>query len=160
MAKKDEQNDEVQEEVQADEQQAAAPEASEELDVDRAAQTVAAAPGAQEGKLFAILSYALNLVGLPFCIVPLITRNNEFALYHAKQSLMIWIGGVVVSVASTVLMAICIGIVLVPILAPIAFVFLLVVNIMGLVNAAKLETKPLPLIGKWGEQWFKGITKV
>ena len=110
----------------------------------------------EQGKAFAILSYALNFVGLPFFVVPLIMRNNAFSLFHAKQSLLIWLAGIVVSIIAVPLAAICIGVVLVPA----AVAFLLVLNILGLINACKGEIKVVPLIGKWAEQWFKGITKV
>jgi len=110
----------------------------------------------EEGKVFAILTYALSFVGLPFFLVPLIMRNNDFSLYHAKQCLLLWLAGVVGSVLSSILMTVCIG----AILLPIVLVFCLVLNIIGLINAVKAETKPLPLIGKWGEDWFKGIRKV
>ena len=109
----------------------------------------------EEGKSFAILSYALNFVGLPFFLIPLIMRNNGFSLYHAKQCLIIWLGGIVASIIGIPLCAICIGV----ILLPAAYIFLLVLNIMGLIVACKGEQKPLPLIGKWGESWFKGINK-
>ena len=109
-----------------------------------------------EGKAFAILSYALSLVGLPFFIVPLIMRNNGFALFHAKQCLMIWLAGIVGGVISSVLAVICIGI----IIGLVVGIFLLVLTIMGIVNAAKGEMRLLPLIGKWGEEWFKGLQKV
>ena len=109
-----------------------------------------------EGKAFAILSYVLTLVGLPFFIIPLIMRNNAFALYHAKQSLMVWIIGAVGAAVGSVLTAICIGIIIL-VLVPI---FLLVINIIGLINAAKGVTAPLPLVGQFAEDWFKGITKV
>jgi len=114
-----------------------------------------ALPDAEEGKAFAILSYVLSLIGIPFFLVPLIMRNNEFSLYHAKQCLLIWLAGVVLAVVSAPLMAVCIGV----IIAPVGGVFLLVLCIMGLINATKLEAKPVPLIGKWAEDWFKGITK-
>lgn len=109
----------------------------------------------QEGKLFAILSYALSLIGLPFFLVPLIMRNNEFSLYHAKQCLILWLGGIAVSVVGGILSAICIGVVI--LLA--GWIFLLVLNIIGLINSVKGLQKPLPLIGKWGEDWFKGLQK-
>lgn len=109
-----------------------------------------------EGKVFAILCYALSLIGLPFFLVPLIMRNNEFALYHAKQTLMIWLGGIVISAVGSVLLVVCIGIVI--LLA--GFIFLLVLDVMGLINAVNERMQPLPLIGKWGEDWFRGITKV
>lgn len=109
----------------------------------------------QEGKAFAVLSYALSLVGLPFFIVPLVMRNNAFALYHAKQCLMLWLGGIATGVVAAALSVICIGLVLGPILG----IALVVLAIMGLINAAKEEVKPLPIIGKWGEDWFKGLQK-
>ena len=109
----------------------------------------------EEGKAFAILSYALSFIGLPFFIVPLIMRNNAFSLYHAKQCLMLWLAGIAVSIVCAPLMAICIGIVLLPA----GMIFLLVLNIMGLVNSVKAEIKPIPLIGKFAEDWFKGIKK-
>ncbi len=109
----------------------------------------------EEGRTFAILSYALSLIGLPFFLVPLIMRNNEFSLYHAKQCLLLWLGGIVVSVVGVPLMAVCIGLILVPV----AGLFLLVLDIMGLVNAIKGEQKPVPLIGKYADDWFKGLKK-
>lgn len=120
------------------------------------------APGAplpkdiEDGRTFAILSYALSLIGLPFFLVPMIMRNNEFSLYHAKQCLLLWLGGIAVSVIGVPLMAICIGFLLVPA----AGIFLLVLDIMGLMNAVKGVQAPVPLIGKYAEDWFKGITKV
>ena len=47
----------------------------------------------EEGKAFAILSYVLNFLGIPFWLVPLIMRNNSFSLYHAKQYLILWLAG-------------------------------------------------------------------
>ncbi len=109
----------------------------------------------QEGKTFAILTYALSLIGLPFFLVPLIMRNNEFSLYHAKQCLMIWIGFIAVGFISGVLSWTCI----VPILGVAVLIFLFVLDIMGLINAVKGLQQPLPVIGKWAEDWFKSITK-
>ena len=110
----------------------------------------------EEGKTFAILSYALGLVGLPFFLIPLITRNNEFSLYHAKQCLLLWLAGVVVSVIGSILMVVCVGV----IILMAGWIFLLVLDIMGLANAIKGEQKPLPLIGKYADEWFKGLKKV
>ncbi len=110
----------------------------------------------EEGKTFAILSYALGIIGLPFFIVPLIQRNNAFSLFHAKQCLVLWIVAVAGSVISSVLIALCIG----AILLPIVLIFFLVLDIIGLMNALKGVAKPLPLIGQWGIDWFKGMTKI
>ena len=110
----------------------------------------------EEGKTFAILSYALGLVCIPFFLVPLITRNNDFSLYHAKQCLLLWLASLVVSVIGSILMVVCIGM----ILLPAGMIFLLVLDIMGLVAAIKGEQKPVPLIGKYADEWFKGLKKV
>ena len=75
---------------------------------------------------------------------------------HAKQSLQIWLAGVVLGTVSGALMAVCIGVILLPIVA----IGLLVLNIMGLINATKGEMVPVPIIGKWAVEWFKGIKKV
>jgi len=83
-------------------------------------------------------------------------RNNEYSLYHAKQCLILWLLGIVGSVVSSILMVVCIG----AILAVVVGVFCLVLTVLGIINSSKGEMKPLPLIGKWGEDWFKGLKKV
>ena len=109
----------------------------------------------EEGKAFAILSYALSLIGLPFFLIPLIMRNNDFSLYHAKQTMMIWLVGIAGAVVSGILSFICVGVILGVVLA----IGLLVLTIMGLINAAQGQQKPVPIIGQWGEDWFKGLVK-
>lgn len=108
----------------------------------------------EEGKAFAVLSYALFFV--PFFLIPLIMRNNDFSLYHAKQCLLLWIAGAAGSMVCSILSMACIGLLMFPIL----FVACLVFTIMGLMTASKGEVKPLPVIGKYAEDWFKGIRKV
>ncbi len=139
----------------ADEQQT--PQAQPAAPEPAPAQEQAAAGPADvdEGKVFAILSYALSFLGIPFFLVPLIMRNNDFSLFHAKQCLILWLGGIAASVVGVPLTAVCIG----RIILPVAGIFLLVLGLMGLINAVKGLQKPLPLIGKWGVDWFKGIKK-
>ena len=109
----------------------------------------------EDGKAFAILSYAAGFIGVPFFIVPLIMRNNTYSLYHAKQCLMLWIVGVIAGSVAGFSMLLCIGFILLPIVG----ITMLVLDVMGLINALNGQMKPLPVIGKWGENWFKGITK-
>jgi len=109
----------------------------------------------EEGKAFALLSYILSLVGLPFFLVPLLMRNNEFSLYHAKQCLMIWLVAIVGGTVAGVLTLVCIGWILIVAVS----LFCLVLEILGIVNTSKGEAKPLPLVGQWAEDWFKGLTK-
>ena len=111
----------------------------------------------EEGRTFAILSYALGLIGIPFFLVPLIMRNNEFSLYHSKQCLMLALCGIVIGILGTILTPVfCIGIVLM--LA--GSIFILVLCIIGLIGSVKGEQKPLPVIGKYADDWFKGLKKI
>ena len=114
----------------------------------------------EEGKAFAILSYGLGLAGIPFFLVPLIMRNNEFSLYHAKQCLILALLLVAAGVLATVSIATFILMFLAPLVWFAACIALWVGCVMGIVASSKGETKPLPVIGKWGEDWFKGIQKV
>ena len=83
-------------------------------------------------------------------------RNNAFSLYHAKQCLMLWLVGIVGGILSAVLAVVCVGVILGLLLA----IFGLVLTIMGIINASNGVVKSLPVIGRWGEDWFKGIVKV
>ena len=91
---------------------------------------------------------ALAIVGYIFPIlffIPLITEDGKkspFAKFHANQQLVLLIGWVVVNVLGGII----------PVLGwfviwPIGTIFLIIVAIMGIVNAAKGEMKELPLIG-------------
>lgn len=111
----------------------------------------------ENGKAFAVLSYVLGFIGIPFFLVPLIMRDNDFSLYHAKQCMMIWIAGLAGGMISSLLIPVfCLGII-----TGIALgIFIIVITIMGLINATKGIMVPLPLIGKYSDEWFKGISKV
>ncbi len=110
----------------------------------------------KDGKVFAILCYVLNFLQIPFFLLPLIMRNNDFALYHAKQCLMLWLFVLIGYAVSAPLFFICVG---VP-LAIAVFLASLVFNIIGLINSINERALPLPLIGTYAEQWFAGIKKV
>lgn len=101
----------------------------------------------KDGKVLAILSYVFPIL----CIVPLIQKNNAFSLYHAKQVLLLLIAWVALPVVGAIPVVGCV--------TPFGALALFVFTIMGLVNACQDKAKPLPLVGKFGEDWFKGITK-
>lgn len=109
----------------------------------------------QRGKLFAVLSYGCNFIGLPFFIVPLVMRDNDFSLFHAKQTLMIVIIGLIAAIIAFVLSFFCIGVLLFPVIVIANWVFL----IIGLINVSNNQAKPLPVIGGLAESWFSGIRK-
>lgn len=99
------------------------------------------------GKALAVLSYFWFL-----CIIPLILRDNDFSLYHAKQALVLLIASFAVGIVN-----------IIPCLGQIAFVIgclvLLVFAIIGIINAVQGQAKPLPLIGQFAMQWFAGMQK-
>ena len=109
----------------------------------------AAAPNqAQTKKGMAVLAYFGILVLIPL----LAAKQDPFARYHTNQGLVLFLASVISSVLSNVLTTLLIDIsstaVLIisgifGILALVWFVF----SIIGIVHAAKGQTKPLPLIG-------------
>lgn len=97
-----------------------------------------------EDKLWAFIAYLLGILG--FVLVLLAKRKNKYAMYHAKQSLVLFIAGAILNVAG-----------IVPIIGwfvirPIGGIFILVLWIIGLINAVTGVKKPLPLIGKYGKK--------
>ncbi len=109
----------------------------------------AAAPNqAQMKKGMAVLAYFGILLLIPL----LAAKQDPFARYHTNQGLVLFLASVICSVLSNVLTTLLIDIsstaVLIisgvfGILALVWFVF----SIIGIVHAAKGQTKPLPLIG-------------
>ena len=114
----------------------------------------------EEGKAFAILSYALGFVGIPFFLVPLIMRNNEFALYHSKQCLILALLIVAGALLALMMAATVILLVFAPLVWFAACIALWVGCVLGIMASSKGEKKSLPLIGRLADDWFKGIETV
>jgi uncharacterized membrane protein len=102
-----------------------------------------------EGKNIAIISY-ITIIGLIIAFVMNNEKKNTFASYHIRQSLGLAISAIALSM---------IGII--PILGWIisflGFFFVLFLWIMGLINALNSKEKPLPVLGKKFEEWFKDV---
>jgi uncharacterized membrane protein len=97
----------------------------------------------EQGKTMAIIAYIIFLV-------PLLVdeaRKNRFAMYHTEQSIVL----ILISVACSVVATVTCGIGLV------LFLPLLVLWVMGLVNAGQGQVKPVPLVGALGEKF--GLVK-
>lgn len=110
----------------------------------------------EAGKSIALLCYILNLFGIPFWLYPLIARDNEFSLYHGKQCLMMWIASAVLFIVASILTVVAIGC----LVYPVAIVMGIVWIVKGIINVNNGLAAPLPLIGNWAIDLFKGITKV
>lgn len=91
-------------------------------------------------KVYGILAY----IGILFLVPLLAAPESKFAKFHANQGLTLFIGEVILGVAWWVL-------VWIPILGWLigfaAWVFLIVLSVMGIINAANGKMEKLPVIG-------------
>jgi len=93
----------------------------------------------EKNKIMGVLAYLGILV-----LVPLLSaKDSPFAQYHANQGLVLLIAGLIVGAASAF------PIIGWFIVGPIGGILLFILAIMGIINAANGEMKPLPLIGQY-----------
>ena len=92
-----------------------------------------------EGRIWAFLAYFLSIIG--FILVLALKKDNKFAMFHAKQSLVLFI----VYIAGYVVLM------FIPILGWIVMMFwwliFLILSIIGIINALTGKEKNLPVIG-------------
>ncbi len=97
----------------------------------------------------AIISY-LTLIGLIIAFVVNNDKKQPFARYHIRQALGLNITGLALSLVNVI-----------PILGWVVSIvgmfILLYMNIMGIINAVNRREKPLPILGKQYEEWFKSV---
>ena len=95
----------------------------------------------REGKFFAVISYVSFL-----CIITLVLKkNNKFALYHAKQGLVIFVMEVAAFILSIIpLLGLLIGI--------FGYALFLLVSIWAIMQAALGIYSRIPVITKIAEK--------
>lgn len=94
-----------------------------------------------KNKLMAIIGYVLPIL----FFVPLLSeesKHSPFAKFHANQQLVLLISAVIVNIAGSIIPFIGWFIIL-----PFGGLAILVIAIIGLINAIKGEMKKLPIIG-------------
>lgn len=101
----------------------------------------------ESGKALALVSHASLLVGLPLFLIPMVTRDNQFALHHAKAAAVTF-GALWIAAGLTVVTC--------GLLFPLLFLCY-VPMLVGFVKAANGD-----LAGSWGggnlgEQIFSGV---
>ena len=106
----------------------------------------ASSGGADEGKLWAFLAYFLSIIG--FVLVLLVKKDNQFAMYHAKQSLVLFLVAVAVNIVGSLIPIIGWFIIL-----PLGTLAVFILGIIGIINSLTGKMKPLPLIGGWAEKF-------
>ena len=102
-----------------------------------------------EGKEIAIIAY-LTIIGLIIAFIMNKDKHYDFASYHIKQVLGLAVIGLIVFVIGQIP-------ILGWIISILVFIPLLIIWIMGLMNAINGKKKPIPLIGKYALDWFKNI---
>ena len=105
----------------------------------------AKAASTDNSKICAILAYLL--VGIIWYFVDEKLKKDAFVKFHVKQGLVLLITGVVVSIVLTIIPIIG------WILLPIAQLIMLVLAILGIINAANGKKAEVPLIGQFGKKF-------
>ncbi|MDD2418107.1 MAG: zinc-ribbon domain-containing protein [Oscillospiraceae bacterium] len=102
----------------------------------------------QENKVIFILSYLLFFLPLVSC------PNSKTGRFHANQGLLLLItavaGSIAVAILSTILFSISWRLwTIIPLFSWAWGIAVIVLVVMGMINANKGEQKPLPIIGKF-----------
>lgn len=100
----------------------------------------------EEGKGCAITAYLL--IGIIWYFVDEKMRKNSFAKFHVQQSIVLLIASVIASIAGAILAIIPFIGFLISIVLNIA---VLVLWIMGILNAVNGKEKELPIIGNYAK---------
>ncbi|SDM81729.1 DUF4870 domain-containing protein [Tenuibacillus multivorans] len=116
----------------SDEQEKGQKEARSQVDKEEATSD------AEENKGLGVVAYIIFFLPL------LVAKESKFAMYHANQGLMLLITAVIINVVGTIIPII--GWILI---LPLGNLFIFILWLIGIINAAKGEMKPLPLIGKY-----------
>lgn len=111
------------------------------------------------GKMAAIVSY-LTLIGWLIARFGMHEEGNSLSAFHLRQTLGLWLTGIVISVGLSILSGIIgggiIGLTL-GLASSIFSIVLLVAWVIGLLDAINEREKPVFLFGKMYQKWFKGI---
>lgn len=98
-----------------------------------------------DSKIWAFVAYLLSLIG--FLLVITLKKDDKFAMYHAKQSLVLFIFAALVAIVGSVIPIIGTFVIL-----PLGNVLILILWVQGIVLSLTGKKKPLWLIGMYAEK--------
>lgn len=100
---------------------------------------------AEKYRGMAILAYIIFFI-------PLLTeaKDSPYVKFHVKQGLMVLLSSIAVSVIGSIIPFLGWFLIL-----PIGSLIVLVIWVMGIINALNGEEKQVPLVGKYADQLFK-----
>lgn len=93
-------------------------------------------------KLVAILSY-ITIIGWVIAMLLHFKQKSDLGGFHLRQVLVIYLFGIIVN--------------FIPVIGWIFSIVIFVFWVMGLVSAIQGTKNLTPIIGEWGQNWFKGI---
>ncbi len=94
-------------------------------------------------KVFAFLGIFLGLIG--FVLVLLARRSDKYAMYYAKQSLVLSLAAIIVQFGLAITV---VGAFLIPIL----WILIVILWVLGLVYSVSGKMKPIPIVGRFAEK--------
>ena len=111
----------------------------------------------QVNRFPALLAYLVPIFGSLYVFISY--RKDRFALYHAKQALIVTIVAILAPliwlIAGWLLSLLPYGFILTVALFALVialYLFLIYALIAGIAHVSQTKIKPLPLIGSWGER--------
>jgi uncharacterized membrane protein len=95
-----------------------------------------------DGKTKAIVAH-ITIIGWIIALVLNSTEKDEFASYYIRQTLGIYLLGIVLSI--------------IPVINVFGWIVTLVLWILSLIGSIQAEKKESPVIGKYFQDWFKFV---
>lgn len=94
---------------------------------------------------------AMAIIAYIIFFIPLLTdaKKDPFVKYHVKQGLVLFICSILVGIVAKIFVLSIIGTIIVPLLN----LGLLILLIIGIINATNGVEKPLPFIGQFAGQF-------
>lgn len=102
-----------------------------------------------EGKNIAIIAY-ITLIGLIIAFVMNNEKKNAFAQYHIRQALGLGLTGFSFGIISWIPF---IG----WIISILGSIMIIILWIIGLMNAINEKEQPIPIMGIYYEKWFRNL---
>ncbi len=100
-----------------------------------------------DSKMFAFLGVFLGIIG--FIIVMLTRKTDKYAMYYARQGLVLSIAWFIVYIIGAFIPIIGWFVIL-----PIGSILMLILWIVGIVNSLSGKEKPVPIIGRFAEKFI------
>jgi uncharacterized membrane protein len=102
----------------------------------------------EEGKMWGFIGYW----GILFLIPLLGKKDNKFAVFHGKQGMVVFLGLVIIIIASTILGFIPVIGAIFSILAWLVYLALVVLAIIGMIKSLQGEYWKMPVLGDIAEK--------